>query len=334
MATLLARWASARVFFARHPRVLPALVLILAIIYPFVVRIFFISLAIEVLIFALFAMSLDLLLGYTGLTSFGHAAYFGLGAYTLAYISSTRDIALNLTNNLLVTMPAVIIVCALAALAIGFLALRTRGIYYLMVTLAFGQMLHSVALSFSRVTGGSDGLAGVPRPSIGIGPLVYNFDSRESIYFLVLAFLVFSFWILHRIVNSPFGLTLRGIRENEARLRALGYNTFRYKMAASVVAGIFAGIAGALLAAYLSIASPDNLYWTTSGYAMIMLIVGGSGTLTGPIYGAATVRLLRNFISTATDRWETMLGLVFILVVIFAPRGIMGLIHRADKIRE
>ncbi|MBI3912664.1 MAG: branched-chain amino acid ABC transporter permease [Chloroflexi bacterium] len=328
MNALAIQLARARAFIARHPRFLLGALGVLAIIYPFTARVFFISLAIEVLIYAIFAMSLDLLLGYTGLVSFGHAAYFGLGAYLAAYLSSTRDIALNLTTNLLITFPVVIIGCALAAALLGFFAIRTRGIYFLMVTLAFAQMLFSIAISWSRVTGGSDGLAGVPRPTIGVGAWVYEFGSRESMYFLVVGVFAASFFILRRIVDSPFGLTLRGIRENEARLRALGYNTFRYKMAAFSIGGIFAGIAGALAAYYFGIASPDNLYWTNSGAVMIMLVIGGAGTLTGPVYGAATVRLLRNFISSYTERWETMLGLVFILFVLFAPRGIAGLLRR------
>ncbi len=325
--------AHTRAFLARHLLWLYLAFLLLALVYPFNVRTFFISLAIEVLIYAIFAMSLDLLLGYTGLVSFGHAAYLGLGAYIVAYLSSTRDLALKLTSNLLVTLPAVVIGCALAATVIGFFALRTRGIYFLMVTLAFAQMLFSIAISWTRVTGGSDGLAGVPRPTLGVGNLLFEFDSRESIYFLALAMFVTSFILLRRIVNSPFGLTLRGIRENEARLRALGYNTFRYKMAAYVIGGAFAGIAGALLAMYFGIASPENLYWTNSGLVMIMLIVGGAGTLTGPALGAATVRLLRNFVSSYTERWETILGLVFILFVVLAPRGIAGLL-RGERVER
>jgi branched-chain amino acid transport system permease protein len=219
------------------------------------------------------------------------------------------------------------------AALIGFFALRTRGIYFLMVTLAFAQMLFSVAISFSRVTGGSDGLAGVPRPSLALATFKYSIDTPQSFYFLALIFCVGTWLLLKRVVNSPFGWALRGIRENEPRLRALGYNTFRYKMAAFIVAGALAGIAGVLVAQYLFIASPDNLYWTTSGLVMIMLIVGGTGTLTGPILGAAAVRLIRNLLSSriagiefVADRWETALGLVFIAFVLFAPRGIIGIL--------
>jgi len=143
----------------------------------------------------------------------------------------------------------------------------------------------------------------------------------------VLAFFVLSWGLLRRIVDSPFGWTLRGIRENEQRMRALGYNTFRFKMAAFVIAGIFGGIAGMLLVQFFRHAAPDNLYWTMSGQVMIMLIVGGAGTLSGPILGAAVVRLFPNFASSYTERWETLLGLVFIMFVLFAPKGIIGLLR-------
>ncbi len=322
MAAIASRLARVRLQFAQRRTWALLLLAVVAVLYPYLVRPYHLSLAIEVLIFAIFAMSLDILLGYTGLVSFGHAAFFGLGAYLVAYTT------IGLTNNLAVTLPVVVVGTALAALVAGFFAIRTSGIYFLMVTLAFAQMLFSIAIRWSSVTGGSDGLSGVSRPAIGVGPLSYTFDSRTSFYYLVLAFFLLSWWVLRRIVDSPFGWTLRGIRENEQRMLALGYNTFRYKMAAFVIAGVFAGIAGMLLAQFFRHAAPENLYWTTSGQVMIMLIVGGTGTLTGPILGAAVIRLLPNYLSTYTDRWQTVLGLTFILFVLFAPQGIMGLIQR------
>jgi branched-chain amino acid transport system permease protein len=270
-------------------------------------------------------MSLDLLLGYTGLPSLGHAAFFGLGAYLTAYLTSRSDLALGLTDNLLVTVPVVILGSALLALMIGFFALRTTGLYFLMITLAFAQMLYSIAIRWSSVTGGSDGLAGVPRPSLGIGPVVYTFDSRESFYFLVLALFLLSWWVLSRLGRSPFGWALRGIRENEPRMRALGYHTFRNKIGAFIVAGVFAGLAGMLMAFFFRHVSPDTLYWTTSGQVLVMVIIGGAGTLSGPILGAAIVRLLPHLVSSYTDRWQTLVGLVFILFVLFTPQGIIGL---------
>ncbi len=311
----------------RQKWILLAVIAILALAYPFVVRSYWLSLGIELLIFAIFAMSLDLLLGYTGLPSFGHAAFLGLGAYIVAYVTSTNQLALGLTNNLFISLPLVILGTGLIALVIGFFALRTTGIYFLMITLAFAQMLYSIAIRWSNVTGGSDGLTGVARPAIGFGALSYTFDSRESFYYLALFFFFLSWWLLHRIVNSPFGWTLRGIRENEQRMQALGYNTFRFKMASFVLSGAFAALAGMLLVQFFRHAAPQNVYWTMSGQVLIMLIVGGTGTLSGPILGAALVRLLPHFASAYTDRWQTLMGLVFILFVLFAPKGIIGLLR-------
>ncbi|MEW5959265.1 MAG: branched-chain amino acid ABC transporter permease [Chloroflexota bacterium] len=311
-------WGAARSWGLVVTIVLPALIL------PFFVRSYTLSLVIEVLIFAIFAMSLDLLLGYTGLVSLGHAAFLGLGAYITAYLTSTHDPALGLTTNLVMTLPLVILGTGLAALIIGLFALRTSGIYFLMITLAFAQMLYSVAIRWSRVTGGSDGLAGVLPPSIGVGSLSYVFETRSSFYYLALALFLGCWWGLHHLVNSPFGWVLRGIRENEPRMLALGYNTLPYKLVAFMMAGMLAGLAGMLLAHFFRHAAPDNLYWTMSGQVMIMLIVGGSGTLIGPVMGALVVRILPYLVSDYTDRWQTVIGLLFMLIVLFAPGGIMG----------
>jgi branched-chain amino acid transport system permease protein len=275
------------------------------------------SLMIEVLIFAIFAMSLDLLMGYTGLVSFGHAAFFGLGGYVAAFAAQ------RLSANLLVTLPLLLLVVGVAAFVIGFFAIRTSGIYFLMLTLAFAQMLFSLAIKWSAVTGGSDGVS-VERPSLGIGKLGLRFGADTTFYYLVLALFLFSWWLLTRIVCSPFRQTLRGIKENEPRMRALGYDTWHFKIGAFVIAGLFAGIAGMLLATFNRHAAPETLYWTVSGQVIIMVLVGGAGTLVGPILGAALIHLLPSYVSSYTERWQTILGLVFIGFVLFAPRGIAG----------
>lgn len=277
------------------------------------------SLAIEVLLFALFAMSLDLLLGYTGLVSFGHAAFFGIGGYILAYI------AIGLSSNLMVTVPVVLSTTAIAAGIIGFLVLRARGIYFLMLTLAIGQMLFGLAVKWTAVTGGSDGLVGVPRPYIDIAGLRLEFSNSLDFYYLVAISFLVSWWILHRLVNSPFGHTLRGIKENESRMRALGYNTWRFTMAAFVIAGVFAGLSGLLFTHFNWHAAPENLYYTVSGQVMMMVIIGGSGTLVGPILGAVLIRLLPSYASTYLARWQTLMGLIFMAFVLYAPSGIIGL---------
>src|SRR5262245_52463055 len=227
---------------------LVALLLVLPLIVPPYLR----SLIIEVLIFAVFAMSLDLLMGYTGLVSFGHAAFFGLGGYVVAYV------ARHLSANLLIALPLVLVVIGVVAFVIGFFALRTSGIYFLMLTLAFSQMFYGLAIKWSEVTGGSDGLT-VERPYLGVGALAIRLGPDSNFYYLAMVLFLFSWWFLSRIVSSPFGRTLKGIKENDARMLALGYNTWNYKIAAFVIAGLFAGLAGILLTTFNRHAAPESL---------------------------------------------------------------------------
>jgi branched-chain amino acid transport system permease protein len=296
-------------------------ILALLLIFPLVAAPYPRSLMIEVLIFAIFAMSMDLLMGYTGLVSFGQAAFFGLGGYVAAYSG------IHLSANLLLTLPLLVIVLSLTAFVIGFFALRTSGIYFLMLTLAFAQMLFSLAIKWSDVTGGSDGLP-VERPYLGIGDLTIQFGADANFYYLTLVLFASTWWFLTRLVNSPFGHTLKGIHENEARMRALGYHTWRFKISAFVIAGLIAGMAGMLLASFNRHANPETLYWTVSGQAIVMVLIGGAGSLIGPILGAALVHLLPSYASSYTERWQSILGLVFIAFVLFAPRGIYGLLRR------
>ena len=300
------------------------LLLILFIVFPLVSPSYILSLLIEVLVFGIFAMSLDLLMGYTGPVSFGHAAYFGLGAYLVGYISK------GYSSNLLITVPLVLAAVAMVAWLVGLLALRTSGIYFLMITLAFSQMLFGLAIKWTPITGGSDGLAGVPRPMIGLGDLTWSFGTNFRYYYLVLFAFWGSWWLLQRLVASPFGHTLRGIKENEERMAALGYDTRRFKVAAFVISGVFAGGAGRLFSHFNFHVGPEFLYWTMSGQVLIMVIVGGTGTLTGPVLGAALVRLLPSYVSSYTDRWQTIMGLVFMAFVLFAREGIISLWRRRD----
>jgi branched-chain amino acid transport system permease protein len=299
-------------------------ILALLLIFPFVAAPYPRSLMIEVLIFAIFAMSMDLLMGYTGLVSFGQAAFFGLGGYVAAYSG------IHLSANLLLMLPLLVIVLSLTAFVIGFFALRTSGIYFLMLTLAFAQMLFSLAIKWSDVTGGSDGLP-VERPYFGIGDLTIRFGADANFYYLTLVLFASTWWFLTRLVNSPFGHTLKGIHENEARMRALGYHTWRFKISAFVIAGLLAGIAGMLLASFNRHANPETLYWTVSGQAIVMVLIGGAGSLIGPILGAALVHLLPSYASSYTERWQSILGLVFIAFVLFAPRGLYGLLRRPTR---
>jgi branched-chain amino acid transport system permease protein len=299
--------------------------LVALVLFPRVATSYLTSLATDVMIFAIFAMSLDLLLGYTGLASFGHAAFFGFGGYLLGFITRSW------TNNMLVTLPLDLLGTALAAFVIGFFALRTSGLSFLMFTLATAQMLFGIAIKWTSVTGGSDGLSGVPRPVIGFGEITYRFGNGEQFYFLTLFFFLAAYLLMRQLVHSPFGQTLVGIKSNESRMRALGYNTWRYKMAVYVIAGMFGGLAGFLFAHFNRNISPEALYWTESGQVLIMVIIGGAGSLTGPALGAALVRLLPSYLSSYTERWQTVMGLVFILFVLFAPKGIIGLLKRRSE---
>lgn len=279
----------------------------------------------EVFIFAIFAMSLDLLLGFTGLASLGHAAFWGLGAYAAGIA------AIRFSPSAFLTIPVGILAASLGALLIGWLSVRTSGVYFLMLTLAFSQMVFAAASRWTWLTGGTNGLAGVPRPEL---PLV-NLGDERTFYWAALAAALASLWLLWRIVRSPLGRTFVGIRENESRMRSLGYDTFRYKLASFVIAGAFAGFAGALYAGYARYVSPGDVYWTQSGLVMIMVIIGGVGTLVGPVLGAAFELLLRNWVSSLPDigeRWMLIMGLVFVGFVLFARRGIVGIFE--DVVRQ
>lgn len=283
-----------------------------------------VGLATQVLIMAIFAMSLDLLVGYTGLVSFGHAAFFGTGAYVTAFLSQGG------TSNLFVSVPVVVVATAALAFVVGYLIVHTSGIYFLMITLAFAQMLYGIVIGWSEVTGGANGLAGLTRPVLGVGPWSFQFDGYASFFYLILGVFLVSWALMHSVVNSPFGWVLRAIRENEERTRALGYDTHLYKSAAFTLGAVFAAVAGQMLAHYNWFADPQELYWTTSGEGLVMLIVGGYGTLTGPVLGAALLELLPYWLSDFTEHTLVLVGAIFCLFVLFAPEGIVGLLSGDD----
>ncbi len=253
---------------------------------------------------------------YAGLVSLGHAASFGTAAYAVGLVST------RMSPALLLTLPAGVAAGTLAALVIGVFALRATGVYFLMLTLAFAQMAFAVAHQWSWLTGGTNGLSGIPRPSI----LGVDLGGAVPFYYLVLLFVGAAAAALRRIIGSPFGAALVGIRENEPRMRAMGFDTFRLKLAAFVLAGAAAALSGALYAYYNGFVSPDELYWTRSGEVLVMVLLGGAGTLIGPAVGAAVVLILQNLASSFTERWTMILGAAFILVVLVAPSGLAGLL--------
>jgi len=276
----------------------------------------------DVLIFAIFAGSLDLLVGRAGLPSLGHAAFFGAGAYAAAIVGQRLA-----TNELLVGLGAAALVAGLLALVIGALAVRALGIFFLMLTLALAQMVYAIAYQATELTGGSNGLAGVRRPSLfGI-----DLASAEALYLLVAVVFALVTLLLWRVTRSPYGRALTGIRENERRMRALGYDTRTLKLSVFVLAGALAGIAGALSAYAFRFVSPNDVALGTSVTGLVIVLVGGAGTLLGPLLGAAVVLFIERVLSSSIGFSQTVLGVVFILFVVFARQGLAGIIRRAAE---
>jgi branched-chain amino acid transport system permease protein len=269
----------------------------------------------KILIFAIFAMSLNLILGYTGLFSLGHAAFFGVGGYTTGILITRFGV-----DTFWLTAPLSILMATLFAAVFGFIALRVSGLYFLMVTFALGQLLFAVAWQWFHMTGGAFGLKGIPPPNIGIPWLTFN---DTSLYYFVLLIFIICYFLLYRIVNSPFGYALRGIREDEPRMRALGYNTWLYKYISFIIAGLFAGIAGVLFAHWNMLISPRQLGVVTSSLGLFHVIIGGAGTLFGPVIGSAVVIGIEYGASLYTpERGPLILGTLFVIVVMFLRGGI------------
>jgi branched-chain amino acid transport system permease protein len=297
---------------------------IVLVTLPLILPPYYVGLVVKMMVFALFAMSLDLLLGYAGMPSLGHAAYFGMAAYT------TGLLALKAGWTVWLALPAGIAMAALTSVVFGLLALRTRGSYFLMITLALSQVLWGIAFGWRSLTGGDDGLPEVPRPDLS---LPWSMSDNTPFYYFVLLFFVVGTLVLVRIVASPFGYVLRGIRESETRMLVLGYNVWRYKLVAFVVAAAFAGLAGCLYVYFNRFVSPDYVHVVRSAEVLLMVILGGAGTLIGPAVGATLIVLLENLISTYTERWVTVLGIIYVLVALLAPNGIAGLIASLRKQR-
>jgi branched-chain amino acid transport system permease protein len=289
-------------------------VLAFLIIFPLMVSNYPRALVAELFIFAMFAMSLDILLGYTGLMSLGHATFFGLGAYAVVILGALFGV------NAWIGVGAGIVLAAAGAAFFGFFCVRTSGVAFLMLTLAFSQLVFSVALKWRDVTGGSDGLAVAAKP----GFLFWSLNDPLAMYYMALGFFVLTYWGLRRLTQSPLGHIFIGIRQNESRMRAIGYSTQFYKLLAFIIGGTVAGFAGGLYAIYNGFISPDALYWSASGDVLIMVSLGGSGTLIGPAIGTACFLLMKNLVSSYSDHWMFIIGAVFISCVMFFPAGIWG----------
>jgi branched-chain amino acid transport system permease protein len=281
---------------------------------------FTLTLLTEALIFGLFAMSLDLMVGYTRLYSFGHAAAYGLGAYSTALILT------HFGWPLPIGILTGVVVSTLIAVPIAWICTRSTGVSFAMLTLAFAQLGYAMLYRFKEFTGGSDGIGGIPRP---VGPFGIDFFQGKLGYFYMVVFcLVTSFALCTVLVTSPFGAVLAGIRENEAKMRALGYNTRAYKIAVVVVAYGLGSLAGALYTAFAGFVAPELFFWLVSGRVLIMVVVGGAGTLIGPIIGGVFFVVLEHQLSEVTELWPLAFGAIFIAFVMLAPEGIWGLLSR------
>ena len=295
---------------------------------------FLISLFSRILIYALVALSLDLILGFGGMVSLGHAAFFGAGAYVVAILafhgaegSALFGLPTGITGteDAIISWPAAIGISAGLAFVIGAISLRTSGVYFIMITLAFAQMMYFFFISLEKY-GGDDGLSMVQRNRFG----GLDLSDDATFYYVCLGLLLLSFAFSRRLVKSRFGMVIRGCKENERRMRALGFPVYRYKLTCFVIAGAVAGLAGGLIANQTEFVSPNLMHWTVSGEIMIMVILGGMGTLFGPIFGTAAYLLLEEVLSIYTEHWMLFLGPALIAVVLFARRGLVGWLEERE----
>ena len=317
--------------FPKGVQVALGLALAALLVFPFVGSDFYTQMVTRMMIMAIFAMSLDLLQGLTGLVSLGHAAYFGLAGYALAFLMPQNEAV-----SIWWTMPVAVLASALAALLIGFFVVRTHGIYFIMVTMAFAQMVFYLFFD-NKVLGGSDGLYINFKPTVAMGGLtLLDLDNKRVLYFATLAMVLLVYWFLRRLLWSPFGRALAGIRVNEHRMRAMGFGTFGYKLSAFTLAGALAGLAGYLWGVQSGYINPELMGFHMSAHAIMMVILGGMGNFAGAIVGAFTFEyVLHVFKDLPTlgginlgKHWQLWMGLFIVLVVVYAPRGVLGLVQR------
>ncbi|MGB9066339.1 MAG: branched-chain amino acid ABC transporter permease [Pseudolabrys sp.] len=279
---------------------------------------FLLTLFTRIVILALAAVSLNLILGYGGMMSFGHAAYLGIGGYAVGIL------AFEGVTTGFVQWPVALLVSAFFALVIGALSLRTRGVYFIMITLAFAQMAYYIVAGLARY-GGDDGLT-IQKRSQFIAPI--NLSNKVQFYYICLTLLCAAIYLVWRLVNSRFGMAIQGARSNDTRMRAIGFPTYRYKLTCFVIAGTLCGLAGALLANHTDFVSPAMMYWTRSGDLIIMVVLGGMGSTFGPLFGAVALLVLEEVLSGITEYWQIILGPLLLLVVLFARGGIDGLLGK------
>ena len=280
---------------------------------------YYLTLFARVMIFAIAAVSLDLILGYGGMVSFGHAVYLGIGGYAVAILSFYG------IDNGFLQFAVAVAASASIALVIGAICLRTTGVYFIMITLAFTQMIFFLGISIEEY-GGDDGLN--TNRSEFIAAMDLNDDT--VLYYFILAVMIFCVYVTRRIVRSRFGMVVQGARSNEQRMQAIGFPTFRYKLTAFVIAGTMCGVAGALLANLTEFVTPEYMTWFRSGEIMVMVLMGGMGTLFGPLFGAAAFLLLEEVLSSLTENWMIIFGPLLVILVLFARKGIYGMFAKRD----
>jgi branched-chain amino acid transport system permease protein len=281
---------------------------------------FLLTLFTRIIILAVAASSLNLILGYGGMMSFGHAAYLGIGGYAVGMLAHEG------IYSGFVQWPVALAACALFALVIGALSLRTRGVYFIMITLAFAQMAYYIICAFARY-GGDDGLT-IYKRSEFVAPI--DLSNKTQFYYICLALLFASIYLIWRLTNSRFGLVVVGARSNDIRMRAIGFPTYRYRLVCFVIAGTLCGLSGALLANHTDFVSPAMMFWTRSGDLIIMVVLGGMATSFGPLVGAVALLVLEEVLSGITEYWQIILGPLLLLVVLFARGGIDGLLARLN----
>lgn len=301
-----------------------AAVLLFLLVFPLLMP--YEALAANILIFGLFAVGFNLLFGYTGMLSFGHAAFLGTGSYF------TGMAIVHAQVPWLAAIGIGVVAATMVGAVVGFLAIRTRGIYFAMVTLALGQIVYYAFYKAEKWTGGENGLRGINVPAVDIAGLRLDFTQPTTKYYIIYVFVALALWLVSRILASPFGAVMEAIRENEKRAAACGYDVPRSKLLVFVLSAALCGLAGTLRALHLSVVPVDSLHYLQSGQAVMMCLLGGMGTFFGPFVGAAVFLYLEDVVTGLTRHWMAVVGVIFMLFVLFFPRGIWGtLVHRMDR---
>jgi len=313
----------------RAARLIVLVLLVVAVALPFAAPTYYMQFATKVLILGMLAMALNLVVGFGGLVSVCHAAFYGIAGYVLAISAPKYEPA-----SLWLTLPLALVASSAAALVLGALSLRTRGVYFIMVTLAFGEMLFYL-FHDTKIAGGSDGAFINTKPEIVIaGHQLINLDKPLAFYFVVLGFLVVTVALIDTLVRSPFGHALAAARDNERRARSLGFPIFRLRLTAFVISGAIAGVAGYFAAAQFGFVAPEMLGWHQSAIVLVMVVLGGQRSVAGPLVGAIIVMGLEETLKGMTEHWKLIEGLIIIAIVLAFPSGLQGLIARAIPERE